>query len=64
MTITTLVIIPFVYYKMIKHKKKLETLKQGRDGEKAVGNTLNYLEKQALKFFMIFKVTTLTLIMS
>lgn len=49
MTIVALPFIIYAIYKLIKEKKKIELLKQGRDGEKAVGQYLESFREQGMK---------------
>ena len=49
---TTILALPFIIYaiyKLIKEKKKIELLKQGRDGEKAVGQYLENFRELGMK---------------
>lgn len=49
MTIVALPFIIYAIYKLIKEKKKIELLKQGRDGEKAVGQYLESFREEGMK---------------
>ena len=49
MTIVGLPFIIFAIYKFIKEKKKIDLLKQGRDGEKAVGQYLEGFREAGMK---------------
>ncbi len=49
---TTIFALPFVFYgiyKLIKEKKHIDLLKQGRDGEKAVGQYLESFRESGMK---------------
>ena len=50
-TLFALAFIAFCYYKIKTATKKIEPLKQGRDGEKAVGQYLELLRQQGAKVF-------------
>lgn len=50
--IMTIMVLPFILYalyKLIKEKKKIDLLKQGRDGEKAVGQYLENFREAGMK---------------
>lgn len=49
MTIVALPFIIYAIYKLIKEKKKITLLKQGRDGEKAVGQYLESFREDGMK---------------
>ena len=51
--ISLIALISIVYstYKILKIRKKLQNLKQGRDGEKAVGQYLELFREQGMKIF-------------
>ena len=49
---TTIFTLPFVFYgvyKLVKEKKHIDRLKQGRDGEKAVGQYLEHFREMGMK---------------
>jgi hypothetical protein len=46
-----LFVVPYSIYKLIKIKKRLKYLRQGRDGEKAVGQYLELLRESGAKIF-------------
>ena len=50
-TLFALAFFAFCYYKIKTAAKKIEPLKQGRDGEKAVGQYLELLRQQGAKVF-------------
>lgn len=45
-TIAALIITPYAIWRLLKARKKLQALKQGRDGEKAVGQYLDRLREK------------------
>lgn len=50
-TIFSLVVVPFSVIRLVKLKKQLNHLKQGRDGEKAVGQYLELLREKGCRIF-------------
>ena len=49
MTFIAIVVVFYCFYKVKKTQKKIENLKQGRDGERAVGQYLKSLREQGVK---------------
>ena len=50
-TLITLIVVVYSYFKIKNASKKIEKLKQGRDGEKAVGQYLELLREQGVKVY-------------
>ena len=50
-SVAALIVVPYSTYKVIKIKKRLKYLRQGRDGEKAVGQYLELLRESGAKIF-------------
>ena len=50
-TIVALIVTPFCIYKIVKSLRKAKRLKQGRDGEKAVGQYLENLRETSAKIY-------------
>jgi hypothetical protein len=51
MTLIAVAVVAYCLYKIKKALKKITKLKQGRDGERAVGQYLESLREQAVKVF-------------
>lgn len=49
--VLSFIVIPFCIFKLYKLKRRLKNLKQGRDGEKAVGQYLDLLRETGAKIF-------------
>lgn len=63
-TLLAVLVIIYSTVKIFYALKKIKNLKQGRDGEKAVGQYLESLREQGAKYSTTFPATTLTWIMS
>ena len=51
MTVVTVLVSSYCFYKLIALKKKLKALRLGRDGERAVGQTLDSLKGKGYRVF-------------
>lgn len=51
LTFALCIISIFSVYKILKLKKRIKKLRLGRDGEKAVGQTLDALRAKSIEFF-------------